>query len=199
MKFIGGRLCLDFVNTVGGRDPGGAAIRDKIASYEDLLAWSVLAGSVNRRRAGVLARLAARRSRTAADVLARALRLREGLYRVFKRAAQGRRPAPGDADVLRRELSIARTYQRLDAQGGRFVWSFRGSPEMLDRVLWPVPLSAAELLTSSDLDKLGQCGGENCGWMFLDTSRNHGRQWCDMQDCGNRAKVRRFRQKHGLA
>ncbi|MGA2590961.1 MAG: CGNR zinc finger domain-containing protein [Bryobacteraceae bacterium] len=34
-----------------------------------------------------------------------------------------------------------------------------------------------------------------CGWMFLDTTRNRSRQWCDMRDCGNRAKVRRFREK----
>ena len=38
------------MNTVGGRDPDGAAIRDKIGDYEELLAWSVLAGSVDRRR-----------------------------------------------------------------------------------------------------------------------------------------------------
>jgi predicted RNA-binding Zn ribbon-like protein len=31
--------------------------------------------------------------------------------------------------------------------------------------------------------------------MFLDTSRNRSRHWCDMKDCGNRAKVSRFRQR----
>jgi predicted RNA-binding Zn ribbon-like protein len=55
--------------------------------------------------------------------------------------------------------------------------------------------SAAELLTSTELARVRECGGENCGWMFLDNSRNHSRHWCDMQDCGNRAKVRRFRQR----
>jgi predicted RNA-binding Zn ribbon-like protein len=195
VKFIGGRLCLDFVNTVGGRDHAGAVIRDKIANYEDWLAWSLLAGCVDRRRAGVLARLAAREPRQAANVLARAIRLREALYRIFKCAVQGWRPPEAEADALRHELSIARAHQTLAAHGGRFVWTFPERPDALDRILWPVPLSAAELLTSSDLARLGQCGGENCGWMFLDTSRNHRRQWCDMQDCGNRAKVQRFRQK----
>lgn len=199
VKFIGGRLCLDFVNTVGGRDHAGAVIRDKIAGYEDLLAWSVLAGSADRRRASVLARLASREVPNAANVLARAIRLREALYRNFKCAVEGWRPATADAEVLRDELSIARAHQRLTAHAGRFLWTFPERLTALDSILWPVPLSAAELLTSSDLDRLGQCGGDECGWLFLDTSRNHRRQWCDMQDCGNRAKVRRFREKHGLA
>jgi predicted RNA-binding Zn ribbon-like protein len=195
VKFIGGRLCLDFVNTVGGRDQDGAAIRDKIAGYQDLLAWTVRAGTADRWRAGVLALLASREAPEAADVMARAIQLREALYRIFKCTIAGTRQAAGDADVLRNELSIARAHQRLSAYGGGFVWTFPERLIALDSILWPVPLSAAELLTSGDLVRLGQCGGADCGWLFLDTSRNHRRQWCDMQDCGNRAKVRRFRQK----
>jgi predicted RNA-binding Zn ribbon-like protein len=107
----------------------------------------------------------------------------------------GGRPSGTDAEVLRQELSIARAHQRFAEHGGRFVWTFPERTEALDRFLWPVPLSAAELLTSSDLDRLGQCGGVDCGWIFLDTSRNRRRQWCTMQDCGNRAKVQKFRQK----
>ena len=193
VKFIGGRLCLDFINTVGGRDAAGAVIRDKIGNYDELLAWSVLAGIVDRPRAGALARLAAHEDREAVKVLARAVRLREALYRILKCAVEGGRPADADADVLRGELSIARVHQRLSAERGRFVWTFAERPEALDRILWPVALSAVEVLTSGELDRLGQCGGPDCGWLFLDTSRNHRRLWCDMRDCGNRAKVRRLR------
>ena len=199
VRFIGGRLCVDFVNTVGGRDPAGAVMRDKIAAYEDLLAWSVLAGCVDRRRAGAMARLSAREPHDAAKILARASRLREALYRIFKCVVEGWRPPEGDADVLRHELSIARAHQRLSARGVRFLWTLPERLTALDGILWPVPLSAAELLTSGDLASLGQCSGAECGWMFLDTSRNHRRQWCDMQDCGNRAKVKRFREKQRQA
>jgi len=195
VKFVGGRLCLDFVNTVGGRDRAGAAIRDKIAAYADLLAWSVLAGTVDRRLASALARLAARDAKEAAHVLARAIRLREALYRIFKCAIEGRRPAEADVDVLRVELCVARSHQRLSAHRCGFVWTFPERLTALDRILWPIPLSAAGLLTAGALTKLRQCGGADCGWLFLDTSRNHRRQWCDMRDCGNRAKVRRFREK----
>jgi len=63
----------------------------------------------------------------------------------------------------------------------------------LDRMLWPIAQSAAEFLNAGDFSRLRECGGEECGWLFEDTSRNRSRQWCHMQDCGNLAKVRRFR------
>jgi predicted RNA-binding Zn ribbon-like protein len=194
VKFIAGRLCLDFVNTVGGRDSAGAPIREKLSTYQDLLAWSVLA-TMDRRGAVARARLAARDTGEAAHTVDRAIRLREALYRIFRSVLESRSPSEPDAEALRYELSIARAHQVLAQKGGVFAWAFMEQPPALDRVLWPVPMSAAELLTSSDLVKLRQCAGAECGWLFLDTSRNHRRQWCDMQDCGNRAKVRRFRQR----
>ncbi|HTQ56649.1 MAG TPA: CGNR zinc finger domain-containing protein [Bryobacteraceae bacterium] len=196
VKFIGGCLCLDFVNTVGGR-AGGAVIRDKLGSYQDLLDWSLLAGSADRGAARTLARRARRHSAEAAAVLHRAIRLREALYRIFLRSRSGRRPAQPDAAILRAELTNARGQQQFALSRGGFAWTFPPRTEALDRILWPLALSAAQLLTSPDLARLGQCAGPVCGWLFLDTSRNRRRRWCDMQDCGNRAKVRRFRTKAG--
>jgi predicted RNA-binding Zn ribbon-like protein len=49
----------------------------------------------------------------------------------------------------------------------------------------------ADLLTSGDLDRVGQCADDRCGWLFLDVSRNGSRRWCSMEACGNRAKARR--------
>ncbi len=95
-------------------------------------------------------------------------------------------------DTLSRELSIARDHERLSRSADVFAWTW-DDRYALDLVLWSVSRSAAELLTSGELSTLRQCGGEECGWLFLDPSRNHSRQWCDMRDCGNRAKVRRFR------
>jgi predicted RNA-binding Zn ribbon-like protein len=47
------------------------------------------------------------------------------------------------------------------------------------------------LLTSDKLSRVRQCQGENCTWLFLDTSKNHTRRWCEMKVCGNRVKARR--------
>jgi predicted RNA-binding Zn ribbon-like protein len=62
-------------------------------------------------------------------------------------------------------------------------------------MLWPVVRSAAELLTSDELGRVRECAADNCAWLFLDRSKNRSRRWCDMAVCGNRDKVRRFRQR----
>jgi predicted RNA-binding Zn ribbon-like protein len=207
MRFIGGRVCLDFVNTVGARvrgqrgkrsrDYGDSVLRDKLQDYQDLLAWTQLAGLATPREARHLSSAAERHPKQAVRTLARAVRLREALYRIFKSTLEGWRPDENDVDLLRQELSIAKARERLARSGAAgFVWTWDHSEDALDAVLWRVSQSAADLLTSGDLAKLRQCGGEECGWMFLDTSRNRTRRWCDMKDCGNRAKVRRFREEH---
>jgi predicted RNA-binding Zn ribbon-like protein len=194
-KFVGGRLCLDFVNTVGGRLRSNTVVRDKLADYSDLLEWSRLAGVTNQTQSRSLARHAAAHRKDSEATLARAVLLRETLYRIFKFAVEGRRPRVADLDTLSRELQVARAHERLTHTGGTFRWTREDAGAALDCVLRPVAQSAADVLTSSDLSRLRQCGGEECGWMFLDTSRNRSRQWCDMKDCGNRAKVRRFRKR----
>ena len=203
-KLIGGRLCLDFVNTVGGWVSGGTGrghnyadmvLREKLPRYGDLMSWAECGGALTEREARQLGRRAANEPRAAAFALARAAGLRGALYRIFKSVVENWTPRPADVAILQRHLSVSRTHQRLSRLSGAFVWTWEDSDPTLERVLWPVADSAAELLTSRDLALIRQCGGDECGWMFLDTSRNHSRQWCNMKECGNRAKVRRFRQR----
>jgi len=203
-KFIGGRLCLDFVNTVAGwvsgggrrgRDYADTVLRDKLPQYEDLLAWAQCAGALTRNESRRLGRRALSDPRAAASAMARAAELRAALYRIFKSAVEHWPPRPADMEVLQRELSMASAHQRLARVSGAYVWRWDDSDPTLERVLWPVAGSAVELLTSNDLAMIRQCGGDACGWMFLDTSRNHSRQWCTMRECGNRAKVKSFRRR----
>jgi predicted RNA-binding Zn ribbon-like protein len=205
IKFVGGRTCLDFVNTVGGRvsnparksgrDYADVVLNDKLAGYGDLLTWSQLAGLTAKAESQKLAHLATARPKGATATLQRAVSLRESLYRIFKSVVEQWRPDTKDLEILGRELSSAREHEKLKHSAGVFVWAWDDDPVLLDRILWPVVRSTAELLTSDDLARLRQCGGNKCGWLFLDTSRNHSRQWCDMKDCGNLAKVRRFRER----
>lgn len=192
MKFVGGRLCLDFTNTVGGRSD--TVLRDKLRAYGDVLRFAQLSGAVSAAGARRLADAARSDPAPAAAVFRRALDLREALFRIFRASLDRRRPAARDLDTLATELSTARRHERLAPAGGIYLWRWDDEAAP-DRVLWPVARSAGELLTSDDLQKLRLCAGEECGWLFLDTSRNHSRRWCDMKDCGNRAKVRRFRGK----
>src|SRR2546422_9154884 len=86
-QFIGGDLCLDFCNTVGGKR--GATTREYLNSYADLVSWAEQAGLLDKSQAGALVRKAARRPTEAAAVLARAVGLREALYRIFLAIVEG--------------------------------------------------------------------------------------------------------------
>ena len=88
-------------------------------------------------------------------------------------------------------LEQAPARDALSARDGGFAWAAGAPGTPLRRPLWPVLWSAADLLTSDRLARVRSCGDPRCGWLFLDTSRNRSRRWCDMADCGNRAKARR--------
>ena len=195
-RLIGARPCLDFVNTVGGRDEGGRIRRDDIPDYDSLLRWSTFASIVGPSEADRL-RDRARHARPGARrVLRRAVRFREALYRIGKALIESEPPEESELRILDRELREARQHQRLVARRRRLESDWIPEPKRLDRVLWPIALSAASVFGSDEVGQLKQCGGTSCGWLFLDTTRNHSRQWCRMADCGNVAKVRRFRKRH---
>ena len=200
-KTIGGDLCLDFVNTVSGRVPTGDAkdiagytiIRDKFLSYVDLLSWGKKVLLLSDEEIGILLKLAGKDGKSANTVVRRAARLREALYRTFKSVVEGFDPGENDLTILNDELLAGRKHEHLDLTDKRFELRFAEVERSLDSLLWFVSRSAAALLASEDLRKVRQCPGDECWWLFLDESRNHNRQWCDMRECGNRAKVRRFR------
>jgi predicted RNA-binding Zn ribbon-like protein len=229
---IGGSLCLDLVNTVGGwvpeaRDPGDGPggphpgglhpgeghrgglqggelqrggleiLRERLPAYPDLVAWGEWAGAIGGREAELLRQAADQNPARAAATHRRALRLREAIYRTFLALVDVRLGPPEALAVLNRELTLARRHERLIQTNDGFRLGWEGDGAALDRMIWPVAVSAADLLTGDELHRVGRCPGDECGWLFLDTSRGARRRWCDMRLCGNRAKVRRFRQRQG--
>jgi predicted RNA-binding Zn ribbon-like protein len=78
-------------------------------------------------------------------------------------------------------------------EGGGYGWQWRDQDSDPRAVVWPVIWSAAELLRSSDVKNVRICDGDDCGWMYVDRSRNGFRRWCQMRTCGTREKTRRRR------
>jgi predicted RNA-binding Zn ribbon-like protein len=200
-KLVGGRLCLDFVNTVRGRvgaagrgrDYGSRVLGERLDSFGAVLRWGRLTGALTTGQARSLGREASAHPAKASAALKQSLAVREALYGVFKAAIEGWPARASDLEAVNQSLQQARAHERLIGTS-QFHWAWDEAPS-LDRVWWPVVRSAGELLASPDLKRVRQCPGEECGWLFLDTSRSRRRQWCDMAECGNLAKVRRFRQK----
>lgn len=201
MKLVGGDPSLDFVNTVGGRLPDGDGVRthvrdDKLASYRDLVAFGLHRGLLGEALSRGLLRRGRARPRAARAALDRALVFREALHRTLRASMTGRKPLPPDLDVLNAEVLAGRQREALAVTGRGLRWEWQEPADALEAPLWPVARAAAELLTSGELAYLRLCGGDGCGWLFLDRSRNRRRRWCTMEDCGNLAKVRRFRRRH---
>jgi predicted RNA-binding Zn ribbon-like protein len=159
--------------------------------YEDLARWGRTAGCLTVAGARALRAWAEQRPREAARVLREAIRIREDLAALLQAAAHSRRlPARSLAALERagRQAARERTL-RPEPAGARWDWR-AGGPSPLRPAL-AAALDAERLLTSGDVRCVRQCGDAQCGWLFLDTSRNRSRRWCSMSSCGNRNKARR--------
>ena len=192
--FVAGALSLDFVNTVGGTRIG--ASDDKLARYEDLAEWAVLGGALSKDEGARLVQLAAEEPDQATRELARAREFREALHTVFSaRMADGTVPKAA-MERVNAEIGRALAHARLVPGDGHYHWSWDRT-DVLDAPLWAIARDAGDLLTEGPVARLRECASDTCGWLFLDTTKNHSRRWCDMKGCGNRDKVRRYRRKTG--
>lgn len=197
LDLLGGRTSLEFANTVD-RHASDQPI-EYLTNYAALVAWGQNVGILTDRQAEHLLEEAGHHSAEADAMLERALVLREAIYRIFATISAGLPVEDDDLAVLNAELSRALAYSRLIPSEEGYAWDWIDDDDALDRLLWPVVRDAADLLTSGDLSRVGQCADDRCGWLFLDTSRNHSRRWCSMGDCGNRAKARRHYQRSRTA
>lgn len=129
-------------------------------------------------------------------VFKKSLELREALYRIFVAKSQEKVPVQEDLTLLNSVLSEITNSAQLAYYTNRFEWQWNFDENALDAPLWLSALSAVDLMTSDDYQWVGQCADEDgCGWLFVDTSKNHSRRWCDINDCGNRAKQRRYQKR----
>jgi predicted RNA-binding Zn ribbon-like protein len=193
MKFqiIAGALCLDLINTLDSRAVPENQ-KELVPSYAELIDWAVQSGALPAVQGKVLVQAAGTHPREAADVYARAIELRECLYRIFTAVVENQKVQADDLCVFNVYLGDALRHTELHTAQKGFRLGWAQDSLQLDSVLWPIVRSASELLTSDDLKRVRECGAGTCRWLFVDHSKNHSRRWCDMKVCGNRIKARKF-------
>lgn len=191
-EMTGGALCLDFANTLGDRP---RSINEHLGDYQDLMRFCRHAGAVPAADLDEIERLVEESPRSAGTAFKRAIDLRENLYRIFSRLARGEAPASEDVQSLNAVLHKALRQLGLRVRGGKLEWAWDEATPSLERPIWPIVRSAAELLTSEEASSLRECASDTCSWLFVDRSRTRRRRWCDMSTCGNRAKARRHYQR----
>ena len=197
IELSGGALALDFANTVGGTHV--SPTHDHLRSYGDIARFAVLAGGLPSSAANRLAQRAERDPTRAEAVYELGIALRESIWAVFSALASGESPRDADLALIGDAAASGAARSRLVYDKDGVGWSLPSDSEELERPLWDIARSAADLLTSGEHDRIKQCASTTCEWVFLDRSRNRSRRWCDMSDCGNRAKARRFHAKKQTA
>ncbi len=189
-------LCLELCNATVDWHASEHPV-EHIQDYSDLVAWGREVGLLGPQASAELNALAAKEPKTAGEAMTRLVNLREVCYRTFAEIAHRRTPVAGDVAELNRFLALSLSAAAVTPASDGFVWSWQAID--LDWALWPLTRSAADLLTSDELDRVGQCADDRgCGWLFIDTTRSRRRRWCSMESCGNRAKQRRHLQREKL-
>jgi predicted RNA-binding Zn ribbon-like protein len=191
-ELIGGHPALDLVNTLDWRfrDTGSEEL---INNFADVVRFIEQSGMIG---AGEARRLLRGAPENKAEKVVTAIReLREAMAEILYAAVGGKSPSGSSVRKLEVCLDEARAQQQLHWEGVKLAWKL---PQSLSLAvpLWLLTLSAGQLITSDQMRSLRECGNDECRWLFLDTSKNHTRRWCDMKICGNRMKARRFKAQH---
>jgi predicted RNA-binding Zn ribbon-like protein len=189
VELVGGDLAFDLVNTASARRDG--PFRERLLTYDDLVRWAERVELLGSTQARGLRSEAHARPADAAAALHFIRELREAIYRVFSAIALEDDPAPEEIGRIQAAAADAAARRRIVRRpDGQFHYEWPDSTD-LGQLAWPVAVSAADLLVSGDHARIKECATDNCNWLFIDSSRNRSRRWCDMKDCGNRAKARR--------
>jgi predicted RNA-binding Zn ribbon-like protein len=182
-RFTSGRLCLDFLATLGER---GHRNVERLTSPVRLAEWSVAAGLLDDPPL------------LNGDDLAAARALRVAAERVVLAFTNG--GDVGDEDVAALNAAARRPPPRPAlSRHGRSVRRTSEAPG--PAILAAVSLDVLELVAHGDPARLRRCADPACGMWFEDGSRAGTRQWCAVEGrgCGNKAKKRAFRHRHASA
>ena len=190
-SLVAGHPVLDLVNTLDNRfREAGAA--ELLGDYAALLRFTEQSGLLSAAQTRALQRGA---GRAEGERVTTAVRdLREAAASVLYSRLEDGASLPRDVRTLESYFHSARAQQELVATASpQLAWGWQlSSTAQAELPLWILALQTSALLTSEAMGRLRSCQTETCRWLFLDTSKNHSRRWCDMKVCGNRMKARRF-------
>jgi predicted RNA-binding Zn ribbon-like protein len=179
--FVGGRVSLDLVNTVGKR---GTLDAERLPGPAELGDWLVLAG------------LAPTAPPVAAADLKRAHRLREAVHALTAASRTGGPPRERDVALVNETAAAADLAPRLTGGPEGFATAWQ-APATVGAALSTIARDAVHLLAGPLAGRLKECANPVCTLVFLDDSQARRRRWCSMERCGNLAKVAQYRSARG--
>jgi predicted RNA-binding Zn ribbon-like protein len=196
IRLVGGVSVLDYLNTCDGRRPGTSltAVEDKLSSLEEIVHWFLHAGLIGEAEHARCVELVQQSSWHSLTAFKQLITFRESLYRLFLSVALGEPVDARELEALNEALGSTASQRVLITIPAGFVWTWRPC-ETLDGMTagftGRIAVQAAALLSSPDLVRLRLCALPDCDWLFVDTSKNGRRRWCQMNVCGAKEKARR--------
>ena len=187
IRLLGGRLCLDFVNTTSSNSE---------LSWEGLVFLLEATRIVSAERGTQLLALPQSDPRTAEGLLLKARRLSASLRKALTAMHRKHKVIAEWIEPINGVLRITEGHDELISEGGAWRMEFIAREGGLDWLLAAIARSAAELLAEGTKAPLRVCANPQCGLFFYDKSRTHRRRWCSMSVCGNRSKVATFARRH---
>ncbi|MCG8306531.1 MAG: CGNR zinc finger domain-containing protein [Cytophagales bacterium] len=188
MSLDGGCICFDFTNTVHSRKE--EMMEDYLHTYTDLLQWCRRTGSLPEERIERLQSTADEQPAKAEGVLKQAKKIREVLYGVFSALAARKQPQASMMEQYNKAMRQSLIHLRFYYEHEEKKLDWQQEVVQLEEPLWRILKSAFDIWVQEDLKRIKEC--ESCGWMFLDTSKNNRRRWCNMQSCGSIDKALRY-------
>jgi predicted RNA-binding Zn ribbon-like protein len=201
--FLAEAIGLDFLNSIAA--PTGEEV-DWLSDGQGLLGW------IDQAQLAPAEVLSVMRTQVALDEIdataRRARELREW-FRGFVQEHRGKRLHVDSLEQLRPLNEILEQDNRVRALIASQVGAFdtrsgvshthpaHKSPfELTEQRIWrgadslllPIAEAVAKVIAVEDFSLVKNCEGPDCPLIFLDTTRSHGRRWCSMAICGNRAK-----------
>ncbi|HKW63671.1 MAG TPA: CGNR zinc finger domain-containing protein [Candidatus Acidoferrum sp.] len=190
LRFIGGRLALDFVNSMPSNNE---------LPWNKLIEFLESARIVTPERGGELRQLERSNTQAAESLLRKARRLATTLRLAFGAVLHKQKVLREWIEPVNEILRITEGHDELVFADNDWEIQFVASESGLEWLLAAVARSAAEIIAEGPRARLRLCANPRCGLFFYDTSRTHRRRWCSMTVCGNRHKVAAFARRHGSA
>jgi predicted RNA-binding Zn ribbon-like protein len=168
-----GRLCLDFVATVGER---WRRSFERLVEPGDLARWLAQSGTLMEPPRVSERQLEVGRS------------LREAINRL---ARPGIEPEVRDRSAVNRWAAHPPLAPQLTEQGG----VIRVSQRPVEAAFATIARDAVDLLAGPLAGRIRECAAPDCALLFLDSSRPGLRRWCAAEACGNRTRTKAYRQR----
>ena len=194
-----GRLALNFTNTVyerpGYDTPTPATPIELLKAPGDLLEWCSSVELLPNNEVAEISREWKGNLEIAQRTLKKIIALREEIFSTIYSLISERTIRAADLEILNSRIKQLPA-RRLIKEGRTFQLTWEADLDPFERMSSAIVQDVIELITSEDLSRLRVCGASDCGWIFLDKSTNGKRRWCNMADCGNREKQRKFNRTH---